>query len=122
MKIQKVTAVYAVVVGIGMIGMWIMFLLNGQVPELATKPAATYMHLAAEFLAAITSLVAGIGLWHGKSWASGVYLLSAGMVLYAVVQASGYFAHYGPFGFVFMFAGLALISAFLAFRVLQTDH
>ena len=38
MKLKKTAAVYSIIVGCVMIGMWIMYLLTGQVPELKTTP------------------------------------------------------------------------------------
>ena len=46
MTAKKVTAVYAVVMGASIVGMWAMFLLTGQVPELVAAPYQIGFHLA----------------------------------------------------------------------------
>ena len=46
-------SVFALVVGVSMIGQWLLFLLTGQVPELETEPLRIRFHLAAEFVTAI---------------------------------------------------------------------
>ena len=53
MKIRNIIAIYSLFIGILMIGMWGMFILTGQVPEMATKPAEIMLHLLAEFTTAI---------------------------------------------------------------------
>lgn len=103
-------AIFALVVGIGMVWMWAGFLATGQVPELAVAPLKTAAHLAAEFLTAGMLVAGSVGLLRGSAWASRVHTASLGMLLYAVVQASGYFAQSGDWALVGMFAALALAA------------
>jgi hypothetical protein len=103
-------AVFALVVGVGMIGQWLFFLATGQVPELKTEPLRIRFHLAAEFATAIALLVSGIGLLTGQAWGRWFYLLAAGMLLYTVIVSPGYFAEKGQWAFVGMFAVVLLLA------------
>jgi hypothetical protein len=103
-------AVFALVVGVGMIGQWIFFLATGQVPELNTEPLRIRFHLAAEFATAIGLLVGGIALLTGQAWGHWFYLLATGMLLYTVIVSPGYFAEKGQWAFVGMFAILLLLA------------
>ena len=103
-------SVFALVVGVGMIGQWIFFLASGQVPELETEPLRIRFHLAAEFVTAIALLVGGVALLTGQSWGRWFYLLATGMLLYTVIVSPGYFAEKGQWAFVGMFAILLLLA------------
>ena len=103
-------AVFALVVGAGMIGQWLFFLVTGQVPELKTEPLRIRFHLAAEFATALALLVAGGALLTGQSWGRWFYLLAVGMLLYTVIVSPGYFAEKGQWAFVAMFAVLFLLA------------
>lgn len=110
------SSIFALVVGAGMIGQWVMFLVSGQVPELETEPLRIRFHLVAEFVTAIALLVGGIALLTDQTWGRWFYLLATGMLLYTVIVSPGYFAQKGQWAFVGMFAVvlvLALISVAL---------
>jgi hypothetical protein len=109
-------AVFALVVGAGMIGQWLFFLATGQVPELKSEPLRIRFHLAAEFATASALWVGGIALLTDQTWGGQFYTLAAGMLLYTVIVSPGYFAEKGQWAFVGMFAVLfvlALVSVVL---------
>jgi len=111
------SAVYACVVGIGMIGMWSFLLLTKQVPELKTEPYRIRFHIAAEFVTAITLVVGGVGLLTDQSWSLWMYLVAIGMLFYTVIVSPGYYAEKGEWPFVGMFTVvliLALVALVLA--------
>jgi hypothetical protein len=103
-------AVFALVVGAGMIGQWILFLVTGQVPELESEPLRIRFHLAAEFATALALLVGGLALLTEQSWGRWFYLLATGMLLYTVIVSPGYFAEKGQWAFVGMFAAVLLLA------------
>jgi hypothetical protein len=104
------SAVFALIVGLGMIGQWAFFLATGQVPELVTEPLRIRFHLAAEFATAIALMVGGIALLTGQTWAQWFYLLAVGMLLYTVIVSPGYFAEKGQWVFVGLFAVILLLA------------
>ncbi len=109
-------SIFAIVIGVGMIGQWVLFLATDQVPELRTEPLRIRFHLAAEFVTAIALLIAGTALLTDQTWGRWFYLLATGMLLYTVIVSPGYFAEKGQWAFVAMFAVLlvlALVSAAL---------
>jgi hypothetical protein len=106
-------ALYAILIGVFMIGYWVLSLAKKQVPELETEPIRILFHIAAEFVTAIALVVGGIGLLTNSSWGLQVYQVSMGMLLYTVIVSPGYFAQkrewpmIGVFAVIFI---LALIS------------
>jgi hypothetical protein len=104
------SALFALIVGLGMIGQWAFFLATGQVPELKTEPLRIRFHLVAEFATAIALLAGGVALLTGQTWARWVYLLAMGMLLYTVIVSPGYFAEKGQWAFVGMFAVLLVLA------------
>lgn len=103
-------SVFALIVGVGMIGQWFFFLATNQVPELRTEPLRIRFHLAAEFATAIALLVGGIALLTDQTWARWFYPLGMGMLLYTVIVSPGYFAQKGQWAFVGMFAVVLLLA------------
>jgi hypothetical protein len=110
---------YGIIVGLLMVGQWGFFLLNGQAPELKTEPIRFFFHLGGEFATAALLIVGGVALLANAPWASIVYTVGAGMLLYSVIVSPGYFAQKGQWPFVAMFAGLfalTLVSLVLLWR------
>ncbi|MGD8397656.1 MAG: hypothetical protein PVG11_02250 [Anaerolineae bacterium] len=103
-------AIFALVVGAGMICQWVLFLATGQVPELETEPLRIRFHLAAEFATAIALLVGGVALLTGQAWGQWFYLLAMGMLLYTVIVSPGYFAEKSQWAFVGMFVVVFVLA------------
>ena len=110
-------SIFALVVGAGMIGQWLLFLATGQVPELKTEPLRIRFHLAAEFATAFALLVGGFALLTGQTWGRPFYLLAMGMLLYTIIVSPGYFAQKGQFIWLVIFGMLAVLALFSAFLV-----
>ena len=109
-------SLYAILVGIGMIGQWSVSLATKRVPELKTEPLRIAFHLAGEFLTAIALIVGGLGLLTNTPWGRPIYLVAVGMLLYTVIVSPGYFAQKREWPMVVMFAVLfvlALVSLIL---------
>lgn len=104
------SGIYAIVVGIGMIGQWSVSLLAKKVPELKTEPFRIAFHLAGEFLTALALIVSGIGLLTGTDWGPPTYLVSAGMLLYTVIVSPGYFVQRREWPMAAMFAVLLILT------------
>lgn len=115
---RKIPAIYSILVGIMMAGMWIVFIFIGQAPEFETRPVEILFHLAAEFLTASGLVAGGLGLLYGRRWGAKVYLVAMGMLLYTVIQSPGYYAQVGEFTFVGMFGVLYLTTVFFISAVL----
>ncbi len=110
MVLLIISGIYAIGIGIGILGLWTMLLLTKQVPELKTEPVAIALHLTAEITMGILSLVSGIFLLIGLSWAPYFFILAMGLVIYAVINAAGYYGQRKQWSFVIMF-GIILIAS-----------
>ena len=104
------SAVFAIVVGLGMMAQWAMSYVNKQIPELSSEPIRIAFHLAAEMATALMLITAGIGLLAGVSWAAMLYHLSMGMLLYTAIVSPGYFAQRGNWAWLGMFGAIALLA------------
>lgn len=110
-------SVFAIVIGVLMIGQWSFFYLSHQIPELETEPYRILFHLAGEFATAVALIVGGVALLASWKWSLWFYMLAMGMLLYTAIVSPGYFAQKGRWPLVGMFAVLfilALISILLA--------
>ncbi|MEP0761801.1 MAG: hypothetical protein HRF48_03605 [Chloroflexota bacterium] len=105
-------AYYAIVVGILMLAQWVFFIAAGEVSEFEDEPFGTALHIAAEGVTALMLIAGGYGLLKGRRWAFPIYPVALGMLLYAVIQAAGYFIDQRGWPLVIMFAvlfGLTLL-------------
>ena len=109
-------SVFAIIVGLGMIVQWTLSYVSKQIPELATEPIRIGFHIAAEMATALMLLAGGIGLLCAWPWASKLYLLATGMLMYTAIVSPGYFAQRGKWIWVLIFAvliALAIVSILL---------
>lgn len=87
-----------------------MLLLTKQVPELKTESISIKFHITAEMVMGILCLLSGIFLLIGFSWAPYFFILAMGLVIYAVINSSGYYGQRKQWIFVLMF-GIILIAS-----------
>jgi len=112
MKFRKPIAIFGIIAGIGMLGIWILQIISGQAVELETAPIEIAMAITADCLTALMLIISGTGLLRQSRWANKLYLFALGMLVYSVLISSGYFGQLGDAAFVVMFAVLFAISAF----------
>ena len=105
-----ISGIYSILIGIGIIGLWTMLYRTKQIPELTSEPVAIKFHLAAEITMGILSLISGIFLLIGLSWAPYFFILAMGLVIYAVINSSGYYGQRKQWSFVIMF-GIILVAS-----------
>jgi hypothetical protein len=105
---RKIAAVYFIVIGISVLGMWSMTILTGGIKE---GPVEISFHLVSEFLMAILLLIGGIGLLRGKTYGKKLFLISNGMLIYSVLNAAGYFGQSGNVPMMIMFLAIFVISS-----------
>ena len=111
-------ALFAIIVGLMMLGQWSFFYFSGQVPELKDEPVRIGFHLLAEIATAFTLIVSGVAHLLGLGWAVRVYHVSIGMLFYTAIVSPGYFAQRGDWKWLGIFsllilgglAGLFLVS------------
>ncbi len=110
MKIRNIVAIYSLFIGILMIGVWSMFILTGQVPEMATKPAEIMLHLLAEFTTAVLLIGGGIGLIKKIKIGYNLNLVALGMLLYTLIVSPGYYLQSGNLVFVGIFTVIFIFT------------
>lgn len=110
MNIRKIAAIYSIIIGIAMIGMWISLIVTNQVPEICTEPIRITYHLIGEFLTAILLLIGGFGLFTNRGWGFHVFLISMGMLLYTVIVSAGYYGQNGDMIMVGMFTIFQILT------------
>ncbi len=113
--LRKIEAVYSIVIGVSVLGMWIMILLTGGISE---KPIEISLHLISEFSMSILLLISGISILRGKKYGRTIFHISNGMLIYFVMNAAGYYGQRNNFVMVGMFAVIFVISSI--FLLLET--
>ncbi len=118
---RKIKAIYSIIVGVSMLAMWVMFYVTDGIPELITKPMEIYIHIFAEAVTALMLIAAGYGLLRELKWGVRLYLIASGMLLYTLINSSGYFIQNGDVAMVTMFFVLTIITLFLLIRTGKLD-
>jgi hypothetical protein len=113
---------FSLFVGFSMVILWTMLLITNQVPELIHSPFTTITHISAETLTGIFLIIAGYGLIKRYYWANNFFLVASGMLLYATIQAVGYYIDHLSYFFVGMFILLILINGILIFRHIRLGN
>jgi hypothetical protein len=116
---MKFSAWYGILVGFGMIGQWVFFIVAGSVPELQTEPWRIALHLAAELTTALMLIVSGIGTLKSTAWGKNTLLVGLGMVIYSEIVSPGYFAQLGQWPLVAMFAVLLFGATVSVMKLLK---
>jgi len=119
---MKFPAWYGIVVGCLMILQWSFSILAGGVPEFQSAPWEIAFHLAAEMSTAVILIIGGIAALRSIAWSRQILILGLGMVIYSEIVSPGYFAQFGQWTFVALFAVLlfgAVWSAMLMSKYLE---
>lgn len=110
---SNLVGIYAVLIGLLIIGLWISLLSAQQVPEL--KPASyaprliTY-HIVAELLTASVLIISGVRLLLGSYWANMLSAVSLGMLLYSVINSPGKYAQENNLPMVVIFTIITILT------------
>lgn len=104
------SAIFAIIVGLGMIGQWTASYLSRQIPELAEEPIRIGFHIAAEMITAVALIVSGIAMLTKQAWALYLFLIAMGMLFYTAVVSPGYFAQKGQWGWLGVFCLLIILG------------
>jgi hypothetical protein len=112
------SGVFAILVGVGMIGQWTVSYVTKRIPELHSEPVRISFHIVGEMATAIILIVGGVGLLTATSWAPALFLISIGMLLYTAIVSPGYFAQKGQWIWVLIFGVLIALGIIAILAVL----
>jgi hypothetical protein len=111
---KRLAALYSMLTGLSMLGMWALLLRTGQVPELESTPFEMTFSILADCATGLMLLIGGYGLYAGKSWGPQAFLVSQGALFYSLMFAIGYYGQRGESIYLGMFAVIfALMVVFL---------
>jgi len=109
-------SIFAIVVGVMMIAQWSITIGKKRVPgpeagaTSGRGPIEMRFHWAAEFATAALLIAGGSALLLDCAWATSIYLVSVGMLVYTVINSPGYFAQRREWAMVCMFSVILLLA------------
>ncbi|MBN2300065.1 MAG: hypothetical protein JXC31_02635 [Acholeplasmataceae bacterium] len=121
MNIKKIIASYMIIVGIGIIGLWIMLFATDQIPELETEPIAIAFHIFIEIAMGIISFIAGLSLLKNYKYQKELIIFANGMICYSVINSSGYYGDLKQYSMILMFFVILLFSLSCVFLIIKTN-
>ncbi len=117
LKFNKVAAFFSIIIGVAMMGLWLLLYITSNIPELTAEPIRISMHILAEVVTAVMLILGGIGILTGMKWAKEIYLLSMGMLIYTLIQSPGYYMESEDYGFVIMFVIMLALAILMIIRM-----
>lgn len=112
-------SISSIVIGAMIIVQWSVSLMTSNVPELSTAPASIGFHMAAEMMLALFLIIPGAMHLSGRKHARYLLLIAQGMLIYSVVNSSGYFVQNGQWIFLIMFLAVITIAVFNVFIIFR---
>ncbi len=104
-------AVFELVAGFAIIGLWTILLATHEVPEIRAKDRAIWFHLAAEYSLGAVLVVSGLLLLSDDQvWTRILAGIAAGGLVYSTINSPGYYARQGKWGAVAGFGVLTLLG------------
>jgi len=103
-------AIFALIIGLGMIVQWILSFSAEGIPELETEPIRIWFHIVGEIITALVLILSGAGLLAGWPWAAPLFLVASGMLIYTAIVSPGYFAQQGKSIWVLFFSIVLLLT------------
>ena len=100
-------AIYSILLGLAVIGMWAMILATQELPEGKLELA---FHLYAEFAMAVICLVSGVMMLKGMKFARMTNMGGLGMVTYSTINAAGYYGQKDDKPMMTLFIVLAILT------------
>jgi hypothetical protein len=104
---RKIIAIYSILIGFSVIGMWLMILNTQTLPE--GKIELTF-HLFSEFLMATVCIVGGFLKLMKARFARSVSIAGFSMLVYSVLNVAGYYGERGETAMMAMFVVLFILS------------
>ena len=120
MNKRKASGLFTILVGILMMGMWTMLVFTGQVPYLDTPQMEIKLHIFTEMLTAGALILGGISVLRNWVRLKFLHYVSQGMLIYAIINSSGYYIDLGETAMAAMF-GLLFIGTILSLHVFSQE-
>lgn len=104
-------AVFQLVTGVAIIGLWTILLATHQVPEIQAKDRSIWFHLAAEFSLGAALVASGLLLLSDDQvWMRILAGTAAGGLVYSTINNPGHYARQGKWGAVAGFGVLTVLG------------
>ncbi|NVO19354.1 MAG: hypothetical protein HXX13_06620 [Bacteroidetes bacterium] len=109
-------AIYALITGSFLLGLWVFFLVNHLIPEVSSRPTESRFHIAVELCTSLMLIISGIRVLYTKGQGEGMLLMSIGMLFYTLLNTSGYYAEKASVGFITIFVLLLITAIYLTWQ------
>jgi hypothetical protein len=120
MNNRRISAFFTILVGLLMIAMWSMLVSTGQVPYLDTPQMEIKLHILTEILTAVALILGGVSVLMGWERLTNIHYVSHGMLIYAIINSSGYYIDLGDTAMAGMF-GVLLVGAIASLYFFSND-
>lgn len=84
-------AIFALLVGIMLLIVWLYLLIIRGIPDFQAHPKESIFHLAVEFCTSFMLIISSLRVLFSDGHGEGMLLLAMGMLFYTLVNTTGYF-------------------------------
>jgi len=114
------SAYFTIIVGVLMMSMWTILVFTGQVPYLDTPQMEIKLHIFTELLTSGALILGGISVLRDWTLFNRLHYVSQGMLIYAIINSSGYYIDLGETAIAAMF-GVLLIGTLASLLVFKQE-
>ncbi len=107
-----VVAWFELIVGVGILGFWLIAVASRRVPEIGQGDRAIWFHMTAEVVIGLVLVAGGVALLAvgSEPWARTLAAAAAGGMAYSTINSPGYYAREGTWGVVVAFGVLTVLA------------
>lgn len=113
MNKRRASAIFTILVGLLMMGMWSMLILTNQVPYLDSPQMEIKLHILTEMFTAVMLIIGGVSVLRNYEKLTNLHYVSQGMLIYSIINSSGYYIDLGELMMTVMF-GVLLIGTLIS--------
>lgn len=119
MPVHNIIGWFEIIIGVAMIGLWMVLLATRQIPQIPAGNRDIWFHLTAELLTGVLLVGSGGWLLTAKGDRAAILAsLALGALLYTTINSPGYYADRDDWPTVAMFVVLAAGTATAAVLLL----
>ncbi len=120
MELERIAATYSILAGIALMVFWVMVYRKKDLTEITMEPVAFMFHIGSDILTSILLIVGGVSILGAQLWGYPIYFISMGLLIYSLLNFSGYYGQQKDWPRFGLFILLAIVAILFTLLMLLT--